>query len=99
MAAPKFNIERVVQPAVVEGFIVTFTPEQLTYVVAVLGHTVRAGSIPRYAQGMYDALSDQLEAAGLIDKSYTQDDINAVTREDGVPYAGQLFKHLGLEKP
>lgn len=93
-----FNIETVKKPAVVEGFIVTFTPEQLMYVVAVLGHTVRSGSIPQYAQGMYEALSDPLAEAGLVDKGWLREDVEAVLNPDGVPYAAQLFKHLGLVK-
>ena len=80
----------------VTGFTVTFTPEQLLYVVAVIGATVRSGSIPRPAAGLYDALSDSLERAGLIDKGWTVggEKVNA----DGVPYASQLFDHLGLDQ-
>lgn len=95
-----FSIKPTVETAVkVTGFDVHFTPEQLTYVVAVLGHTVRSGSIPTYARGLYAALSDQLEDAGLCDKAWNRDDVEAVTNADGVPYAGKLFQHLGLRKP
>ncbi len=90
------NVETVTKPAVVEGFIVTFTPDQLRYVVAVIGATVASGSIPRYAQGMYDVLSDVLQDAGLVDKHWNPPG-ERNTDEDGVPYAARLFRHLGLE--
>lgn len=93
-----FAIERIEKPAVVEGFTVTFTPEQLLYVTAVIGKTVRSGSIPRHSQGLYDALSEALVSAGLLDKEWQVDPPTALVNDDGVPYAINLFAHLGLEK-
>jgi hypothetical protein len=64
-----FNIETNLrpQPDVAESFTVTFTPEQLVYVTAVLGAYVSSGSIPQHSRGMYDALAKALNDVGLID--------------------------------
>ena len=91
-----FSIEPVQRVTTeVTGFTVTFTPEQLRYVSAVLGATVRNGSIPGYAAGMYEAFSSQLEDAGLVNRQWDHPDEQR-TDERGVPYANTLFDHLGL---
>jgi hypothetical protein len=93
-----FNIETNLkpQPDVVESFTVTFTPEQLVYVTAVLGARVVGGSIPRHSQGMYDALAKALNDAGLIDTDWRGG--RAQVNDDGVPYALGLLEYLGLKK-
>jgi hypothetical protein len=94
----KFNIQRVEQPAVLTGFELTLSPDQLMYVTAVLGATVRSGSIPDYAKGVYQHMRQALVGAGLAHEDSRAFNMDAVVDEDGVPYAGRLFDHLGLEK-
>jgi hypothetical protein len=89
-----FSIQRVEQPAVVTGFKLTLTPDQLMYVTAVLGRTVKSGSIPECAKGVY-----QLMRQSLVDAGLAHEDSFGVTRaNEGVPHAGRLFDYLGLER-
>jgi hypothetical protein len=92
------KVEPIVKTTTVtEGFKVELTAAQLLYIVAVIGATVVTGSIPRESQGLYDALLQPLEDAGLVTTDWDVPE-GLTTNEDGVPYASTLFEHLGLRQ-